>query len=192
MAIEHPFYFMRHGRTAWNARGQTQGQLDSALSWEGRLQADEAARRLSSEPIRKIVSSPLSRVAHTAERTAHFHRIEVEYDPQLMECHLGEQQGEHHGQWLKDYWKGAATPDGAEPFEQFAARAYSALRRAVDREGVLVVAHGGILRALQAYVRVEPKPPAENALPMLITPGRPVWRVEPLLTRNEMADSGAV
>ncbi len=106
MAIEHPFFFMRHGQTAWNARGQTQGQLDSALSPVGRAQADEAARRLSREKIDRIVSSPLSRVRETAERTAHFHRLEVEYDETLMECHLGAAEGHQHGKWLREYWTG--------------------------------------------------------------------------------------
>jgi probable phosphoglycerate mutase len=191
MAIEHPFYFMRHGQTFWNARGQTQGQLDSALSPEGRAQADEAARRLARETIDRIVSSPLSRVRETAERVAHFHRLEVEYDPTLMECHLGAAQGQQHGPWLREYWKGGETPDGAEPFEQFAERAYGALRRIVTGPNVLVVAHGGILRALQAFVRVDPEPSRENALPILIEPGRPAWKATPLLSRNGV-DNGSV
>ncbi len=191
MAIEHPFFFMRHGQTAWNARGQTQGQLDSALSPVGRAQADEAARRLSREKIDRIVSSPLSRVRETAERTAHFHRLEVEYDETLMECHLGAAEGHQHGKWLREYWTGKETPEGAEPFEQFAERAYGALRRIVTGPNILVVAHGGILRALQAYVRVAPEPSRENALPLLLEPGKPSWRMTPLLERVS-ADSGSV
>lgn len=192
MSITHPFFFMRHGQTAWNARGQTQGQLDSALSPEGRAQADRAARRLAGENIRRIVSSPLSRVSETAERAAHFHRLDVEYEPDLMECHLGVQQGQKHGQWLRDYWVSKETPEGAEPFEQFAERIYSTLRRLIDREGVLIVAHGGILKALQAYVRVDPAPPGGNALPMLIEPGKPVWRATPLLDPEGAERVGSV
>ena len=180
MAITQPFLFMRHGRTAWNADGRAQGALETRLNGEGRAQVERAARALASEPIARIVASPLMRVHDTAERVAAFHRLEVDYDPDLGECRLGAGQGLERGLWLKDYWAGRETPEGAETFEAFAERAFSALGRAVDRPNVLVIAHGGIWRGLRAYVRIEPEFWIANAAPVRVAPARGVWRVAAL------------
>ena len=40
MAFPHPFYFLRHGETSWNAIRKTQGQEDSQLNDKGRAQAN--------------------------------------------------------------------------------------------------------------------------------------------------------
>ncbi|MEM7525488.1 MAG: histidine phosphatase family protein, partial [Pseudomonadota bacterium] len=47
MAFDHPFYFLRHGETTWNAVQRTQGQLDAPLSETGRRQARDAAAALA-------------------------------------------------------------------------------------------------------------------------------------------------
>lgn len=180
MAITRPFLFLRHGETEWNAEGRVQGRLETRLSDVGRRQAEEAAERLSALRIDRIVASPLMRVRDTAERIAARQRLDVVYDPDLAECALGEAEGKTRGRWLKDYWAGRETPDGGESFETFAARAYGALRRAVDRDHVLVVAHGGVWRALRAHARLEPDFWIANAAPVWVAPGRPVWRARPL------------
>ena len=174
----HPFYFLRHGETHWNREGRTQGQLDAALSPRGIVQARAAARALAAEPIRRIVASPLSRALDTARIVGEILGLAVETDAGLMECHLGAHQGEPHGPWLAAFFRGEYAPPGGERFEDFCARAWGAMRRAVaGGPETLIVAHGGLWIAAQRFVAIEPAlPRLPNALPVRVEPQGAVWR----------------
>ncbi len=181
MAFDRVFWFLRHGETTWNAIGRTQGQLDAPLSDLGRAQALEAAAHLAKEPIRRIVASPLSRARHTAEAVAAATGAPLEFDPDLMECHLGTLQGQPRGEFVRDYFEGSWEPPGGEPYPVFAARVWAAMGRAVDRDGVLIVAHGGLWHAANRHVEIAPKLwPMPNALPIRVTPGAAGWAAETL------------
>jgi probable phosphoglycerate mutase len=177
MAFDHPFYFLRHGETTWNAAGKTQGQLNSPLSDKGRDQAEEAAIALKDEPIERIVASPLDRAYHTAEAVARVQGLEIETDPALMECHLGEHQGGPHGDWLADYFRGEYDPPGGETFGQFCDRVWDAMAAAVAKgPNTLIVAHGGLWIAARTFVTVDPDlSRMPNALPLHVTPTREQW-----------------
>ena len=172
MAFDHPFYFLRHGQTTWNAASWTQGQTDSPLSQTGREQARSAADALCGEPIVRIVASPLSRARHTAEAVAAALRLPVTLDPNLMEVHLGDHEGGPHGDWLAAFWREDHDPPNGETFATFRARVWSAMADAVARgPGTLIVAHGGLWRAARTYVRVDPDlQDMPNALPLAVTP----------------------
>lgn len=176
MIFEHPFYFLRHGETTWNAIGRTQGQLDAPLSDRGRAQAATAARILANEPVTRIVSSPLSRARDTAEAAAATTGAPIGFDPDLMEFHAGEIQGEYRGENVREYFQKRWNPPGGEAFDDFAARAWGALSRAATEPGVLIVCHGGLWRAAMEFVSIEPQLwPMPNALPILVTPGAKGW-----------------
>ncbi|MEM6461439.1 MAG: histidine phosphatase family protein [Pseudomonadota bacterium] len=178
MAFEHPFYFLRHGETEWNKTGRTQGQLDAQLNQTGLDQAQRAADLLRKEPLQRIVASPLSRAKHTAEAVAAYHQIEIVFDDSLMECHLGDHQGEPHGPWLREYWTGSYDPPNGETFPQFCERVWNAMGRAVSLgPNTLIVAHGGLWKAAHEYVAIEPPMlPLPNAIPMHVTPAPGRWR----------------
>ena len=180
MAFDHPFYFLRHGETTWNAAGKTQGQLNSPLSDKGRAQAEEAGEALKGEPIARIVASPLDRAFHTAEAVARHHGIEIQPDPELMECHLGDHQGEAHGPWLKEYFRGNYAPPNGETFQQFCERVWTAMQRAVALgPNTLIVAHGGLWIAARQYVTVAPNlDRMPNALPLRVMPTPEQWTHE--------------
>ena len=174
----HPFYFLRHGETHWNASGTTQGQLCAGLNETGREQARRAAEALAGEPIARIVASPLERAHETARIVAAPHGLEVETDPALMECHLGEHQGGPHGPWLGEYFRGDYDPPGGETFAVFCDRVWAAMERAIARgPNTLIVAHGGLWIAARTRVAVDPDlPRMPNALPLHVTPGPGRWR----------------
>ncbi len=178
MPYEYPFYFLRHGETEWNRTGRTQGQLDAPLNDTGRAQASRAAEILADEPIERIVASPLSRVRHTAEAVADRHGLDIIYDDDLRECHLGDRQGGPHGEWLNEYWAGRYDPPNGETLKEFSARVWSAMQRAVaGGPNTLIVAHGGLWVAAHSYVAIEPSLlRMPNALPIHVTPGEGEWR----------------
>jgi len=177
MAFEHPFYFLRHGETTWNASGKTQGQLNAPLSDKGRAQAEAAARALAAEPIERIVASPLDRARHTADAVARALGLSVETDDDLMECHLGDHQGRPHGPFLAAFFRGEHEPPNGETFDRFRARVWGAMQRAVARgPNTLIVAHGGLWIAARTKVAMEPDlARMPNALPLRVHPSPERW-----------------
>lgn len=182
MAIDHPFYFLRHGETTWNAIGRTQGQLDAPLSDLGRRQAAAAAEALKTERIDRIVASPLSRARDTAEAAAAALGLSVEFDEELMEFHAGEWQGEMRGERIRAYFSREMDPPGGESFADFAERAWRAIRRAANAApNTLIVCHGGLWYAMSEFVRLDPVlRPMPNALPIRVTPAADLWSAEVL------------
>jgi len=177
MEFEHPFYFLRHGETQWNKDRRTQGQLDSQLNAKGIGQAGQAAKILRSEPIERIVSSPLSRAAQTAQAVASHHHLEVVFDDELMECNLGDHQGEPHRPWLTEYWKGNYLPPNGETYQAFCHRVWQAMHRcAMLGPNTLIVAHGGLWLAAQEFISMQPLiKPMPNALPVKVNPQGQNW-----------------
>lgn len=177
MSIGHPFYFLRHGETTWNAAGRTQGQLDAPLSDLGKRQAAAAAEALKGEPIKRIVASPLSRARDTALAVGAALGLEPSYDEELMEFHAGEWQGEYMSEMIRPYFLGEISPEGGESFEEFAERAWRALRRAAAAgPETLIVCHGGLWYAMQRYQEIAPRMiPMPNAAPIRVEPGAGVW-----------------
>ena len=64
---------LRHGQSQANLDGVLAGHLDSALTEEGLRQARRVAAALREVPIRRIVTSPLSRCRATAAEVAAAH-----------------------------------------------------------------------------------------------------------------------
>ena len=182
MTNQNSFYFLRHGQTKWNVEKIVQGQLDSQLNDTGREQAKLAAKVLRNEPIERIICSPLSRTRHTAEAVAEFHDLEIQFDDDLMECHLGDHQGHPQGQWVPEYWKGNYAPPNGETFQQFHSRVWNAMQRAIALgPNTLIVAHGGLWLAAQEYVTLDPAMRLiTNALPVAVQPTQDTWKYQVL------------
>lgn len=178
MAFDHPFYFLRHGETQWNRDGRTQGQTDAQLNDLGRAQAARAAKVLRDQPITRIVASPLSRAHDTARAVADAMGLTITLDPGLMECHLGDHQGDPHGPWLQNYFEGRHVPPNGERFEDFCIRTWAAMRRAVALgPNTLIVAHGGLWISARRKIAVDPDlPRMPNALPLHVVPEGKTWR----------------
>lgn len=145
---------VRHGQSEWNALGRWQGQADPPLSDLGRDQAFVASRRLGT--VDAIVSSDLQRAMHTAQIISGQLGVgPVIVMPELRERDAGEWSGlttdEIDEQW-PGYRASQRKPPGYEPDEQLLERVHEALDQiVVEYAGgqILVVAHGGIVYALE-------------------------------------------
>ncbi|MBD0323271.1 MAG: histidine phosphatase family protein [Aldersonia sp.] len=180
------FALVRHGETDWNRHGRLQGSSDIPLNDTGRAQAREAAHRLASGSWDVLVSSPLSRAAETADLIG----AELGLDrsasyPGLRERHYGAAEG------MTDYeayyeWPHGWYP-GLEPRTEVAERGLRTLAQLhLDHpdESVIVVSHGGVIRAiLDVVLQFRRSPRILNAAVSTLSVDDDGWRVH---TINDM------
>jgi 2,3-bisphosphoglycerate-dependent phosphoglycerate mutase len=149
----------RHGETDWNAERRWQGNSDPPLNERGREQARELAALLDGVDV--VYSSDLARACETAEIIAERLGLEVRLDPRLRERSFGAWEGktwdeleERHAEAL-GRWQAGEThgAEDSEPYEDFSGRVESFLEDVLRKhpaERVLVVGHGGSIRAIHA------------------------------------------
>jgi 2,3-bisphosphoglycerate-dependent phosphoglycerate mutase len=179
---EPALWLVRHGESTWNVAGLAQGHNDVAeLTDRGLRQASDAAWQFRDRPIRAIYASDLRRALQTAAAFAAALGLTVYADARLRERSLGALEG------IPSAAIGAAVtgldggrvadpdarPAGGESVRDLYARASEFIDElagtADDGAGdVLVVAHGGTVRVLEAYLRGIPADrmdwgPVENA-----------------------------
>ncbi|TKY55734.1 Phosphoglycerate mutase protein 4 [Spatholobus suberectus] len=166
----HPDYaeivVVRHGETAWNTTAKIQGHLDVELNENGRQQAATVGDRLSRESKASVIySSDLQRAFETAQIIAsRCGGLEVVKDSDLRERHLGDLQGHVFHEIAKTNptaYKAFVSknedqeiPGGGESLVQLFDRSTSALLRIGLKhkgERVIVVSHGGFIRALYKW-----------------------------------------
>jgi 2,3-bisphosphoglycerate-dependent phosphoglycerate mutase len=150
----------RHGETDWNDARRWQGHADQPLNDTGRAQAAGLAASLAGRMVAAIHSSDLARARETAEIVGERLGLPVVVDPGLREVDVGNWSGVVHDEIPKLYpagfarWQdGGQGWEGGESYDAMGARAVAALLRiaeAHEGETVLVVAHGGTIRACRA------------------------------------------
>ncbi len=154
---------VRHGETDWNRERRWQGWADPPLNETGREQARALAEELRGAPFDAVYASDLRRAAETAEVLAGPHDVPVVLDAGLREIDVGSWSGLTHAE-IAERFPDGERPDG-ESREQHVERVLAAVERiarAHPGERVLVVTHGGTLRALHGHTRDEPYHPAGN------------------------------
>jgi broad specificity phosphatase PhoE len=152
----------RHGETDWNREGRWQGWADPPLNDTGRAQARELAEQLRTTPFDAVYTSDLRRAAETAEIVAAPHGVPVVSDPELREIDIGSWSGLTKSE-IQERFHGERV-DG-ETRERHAARVLAAVERiARGHPGgrILIVTHGGTMRALRTHVTDEPHHPVVN------------------------------
>lgn len=151
----------RHGETDWNRERRWQGHLDPPLNALGREQARALAEAFADVPIAAVYSSDLRRALETAEIVAGRLKLAVHTDASLRELDVGDWSGQTLAELRARYpapverWEQSGEPGwkGGESHEDMAARVLQAIRAvaaAHEGEEVLVVSHGGPMRALKA------------------------------------------
>jgi len=147
-----PFYFLRHGETDWNRRSIIQGQTDTPLNETGRHQAEAVVAEVAKIFFRSICCSSLQRARSTAEIVNRGLGKPVHALPDLMECGLGEIQGQSStGEWRQP-WKNGGPMPGGETYGEYCARVIRGFNEALAYPGpVLIVGHGGNFWALENF-----------------------------------------
>ncbi|HEY1665367.1 MAG TPA: histidine phosphatase family protein [Trebonia sp.] len=158
-------WLVRHGESTWNIAGLAQGHNDEAeLTERGLRQAADAAAQFGYRPVRAIYASDLRRARQTAAAFAAVLGLPVYADVRLRERSLGVLEGTAHkviGPSATGLADGLVIdPDVRPPAGESVRDLY---RRAAefcddlaagvpDGSGdVLVIAHGGTVRVLDAY-----------------------------------------
>jgi probable phosphoglycerate mutase len=188
--IERAFWFLRHGETDWNAQNLAQGNVDIPLNAQGIAQARQAAAALCARGIEAIAASPLGRARETAEIVAATLGVAVEIVPDLREVAFGVEEGQPMSAWFTDWVAGQATPEGGESFAALRARAARAVNRLLAAERHwLVVAHGGLFRAVRAEMGLSAQVRTANGVPIFCAPPRENMRQWRLLSPEEAASA---
>jgi probable phosphoglycerate mutase len=170
-------WLVRHGESTWNVAGLCQGHHDEAeLTERGLGQAADAAAQFGYRPVRAIYASDLRRAQQTAAAFAAVLGLPVHSDARLRERCLGVLEGTAHrtispadlGHGDGRLFDPDTRPTGGESVRDLYLRAAgfcddlaAGLRDGRDtlpgltqRNGdVLVIAHGGTVRVLDAYLR---------------------------------------
>jgi 2,3-bisphosphoglycerate-dependent phosphoglycerate mutase len=172
-AVAPSLWLIRHGESTWNVAGLAQGHNDEAeLTARGLRQAADAAAQFGYRPVRAIYASDLRRAQQTAAAFADVLGLPVHSDARLRERSLGVLEGNSHttigpsdtglgdglvidpdarpadGESVRDLYRRAATF-----CDDLATNLQSDWAHPDPSPGdVLVVAHGGTVRVLDAYL----------------------------------------
>jgi broad specificity phosphatase PhoE len=175
---ETPFWFLRHGETDYNASGLSQGAIDVSLNENGRAQAKAAGPLLANQGIASIVCSPMLRTVETAAIVNEVLHLPITYEPDLREVIFGGMEGKPLSPWFQGWMDGTYTPDGAESFAELTTRVGTVMQRILTLPGpVLIVAHGGVFRAVRDLMGIAREGLTPNGQPLYCEPTSIGWRV---------------
>jgi 2,3-bisphosphoglycerate-dependent phosphoglycerate mutase len=167
-------WLVRHGQSTWNTLGLAQGHRDQArLTQRGARQARIIAARLYGRPVRALFTSDLCRARQTAAPLAWALGLPARPDTRLRERSLGVLEGMPTAAISPsriglDPGPGrVADPDVRPASGESIRDLYRRVAAFVDelagpawldpsRGDVVVVAHGGTLRVLDAYLHGVP------------------------------------
>jgi broad specificity phosphatase PhoE len=155
-------FLVRHGETDWNRDGRVQGHTDVPLNDAGRVQARALAAELATASFEAVYSSDLGRAVETATILATPRSLEVTALAALREKHFGTWEGltdvevqERFPDAIRGHWGDAET---TEDMTRRVLEAICRIADAHDGAAVLVVTHGGPMRALLRHCDVEDGP----------------------------------
>lgn len=154
---------VRHGESEWNAARRLQGQADIGLSETGEAQAVSLAPTIAKLTPDRVITSDLRRARRTADLLGFPEAVK---EPGLREVDVGAWTGHEIETIIADEpdayraWRaGTFAPEGGEDWESFATRTATATKAAFETANrLLVVCHGGVIRALlQTFLDLPPR-----------------------------------
>lgn len=162
----------RHGETQWNRMRKWQGSSDIPLNETGIMQARELGKSLVEEGICRIYSSDLQRAAATAEIVSEITGAgQVTRDFRIRERGLGRFEGwysqevakflglpEEQAHILETDERSIEDGPEVEPWKNFVERVWGFMEEIAllqVQERILIVAHGGVMRAITYTLKNE-------------------------------------
>lgn len=155
---------VRHGETEGNLKGLYEGKKDSSINENGRIQARYLGQLLKKYRFSKIYCSPQKRCTQTLSlilENLENKTNDISYLEELKEIDFGAWEGLDYitveklfpGEWrvfIEDY-KNITFPQG-ESFREFYNRCSNLFNTiktsSMADEAILIVTHGGVIRAL--------------------------------------------
>ena len=161
------FTLIRHGESVWNGERRMQGHQDPDLSARGRRQSDLLVARFHAPGALRaaaVYTSPLRRAAETGERLAGTLALPLFSEPDFREMSLGRWEGMtvseiraafpgSYQRWLEDPRTFPAPGgEGLDAFARRVVRAFERVQAAHPGADVIILSHGGVIKALLCYV----------------------------------------
>jgi probable phosphoglycerate mutase len=205
----------RHGQSDWNEARRWQGHADRPLTAKGRAQAAALAERVGRFELDAVYSSDLERARETAAAVAGSRGLDVTVEPALREVDVGSWSGltraeaeERDPDGFRRWREGGAGWSDGETYGDMSRRvlaAVEAIARRHDGGSVLLVSHGGPIRAIHAaalgldveeYRRLRPVEPNARLSAVCFVDGAltelcPGSRIDELLERDQRERSAA-
>jgi phosphoserine phosphatase len=199
----------RHGESDWNREKRWQGFADRPLTERGREQARALAERLAHVELDAVYSSDLRRARETAAVVADRQGLQVKVVPELREVDVGSWSGltraeaeERFPEGFRRWRSGFPGWEDGETYEAMTGRVLAAVHgiaREHDGERVLLVSHGGPIRAIHAaaldldvhaYRRLRPVEPNARLSAVCFVDGRltelcPASEIDDLIARDQ-------
>lgn len=153
-------WITRHGQTNLNRQKLMQGRIDEPLNETGIAQAHNARKLIGDVKFDAVYASPLNRAIETASIIGGVSKEDIIIDDRIIEVDFGKYEKapySHLGFKMSAFWalpEVFKNPDGVESIESMVSRSHSFLRELEKKnyENVLIVCHGGIIRALCGYL----------------------------------------
>ena len=134
------------------------GQADIDVSMHFEQESSELSAKLFNQTFDAVYASPLQRCAKLAQA---LDKGDIRYDNRLKELHFGDWEmqawdslpRDYFDKWAQNY--GHMAPPNGETFSELQARGVSfikEMKEAHTDQHLLVVTHGGMIRAMLAYI----------------------------------------
>jgi len=178
-----PFFFVRHGRTAWNQRQLCQGHTDIPLDETGKREAEMLRHLLKNRSFPHVFSSPLLRAYETAKIA--FPGQEIKLVDDLKERGWGQMEGVSSEAMYVVERKEEESPLfdpglGIESRAAFKERIVRGINYAFDHsKGVppLLVSHGRLFLVLGEILNIPPIRQIPNASLIECAPLHNRWQM---------------
>ncbi|MEE0865422.1 MAG: histidine phosphatase family protein [Clostridia bacterium] len=157
-------YAIRHGETMANSKGIYNGTLNEDINETGIKQAEETRQLMKDKEYDIIYCSPMIRAKHTCQ-IINEKDIPVIYDERLKERSLGKLDGKEIDRKGKDKelfynYNYKSNDETFEDLPTLFKRVHSFLDEIIKKnkdKNILIVAHGGISRAIYFYFNEIPE-----------------------------------